>query len=185
MTIQMMRTCSISTSLLRCNQRSIHPVIEKCRLIFPQKTPYRGEFSTTTTNRPDPFARRPNNKCDPYGQKGIPMPKSEAEKLQTTIDSEWNIEFELDTPKAISRSFSHPDFLSGSKFLQKVAAVAQINNHYPKLELDRRIIQKQWQVITRISCHTTVLNGISAHDFHLAMVRTNFDGKPSQFFFSW
>jgi hypothetical protein len=57
--------------------------------------------------------------------------------------------------------------------VQKIAAVSQMNSHFPIIGLKRCIVKKNWQVVTRIECSTMVLGGLSAHDFHLAMVRAH------------
>ena len=143
-------------------------------------------FSSTTAagaERPpptaDPSAKRPNKVCDPYGQGGQPMSKSEAERLKSTIHADWRLkERGIDettnhaelAPIAIHREFYHPDFLTGARFVQRIAAVAQINAHFPSIQLDRRIFRKNWQVVTTVRCHTLTLGGLSSHDFFLAMV---------------
>ena len=127
----------------------------------------------STKRRPDPMAKRPNFRCDPYGQGGKPLALEEAESLLSTIDKAWEIEKEGEKPWAIVREFIHPDFLNGASFVGKMAAVAEMNAHFPSVTLDRRIVCKQWQVVTQIRCHTFVLGGLSTHDFHLAMVRTS------------
>jgi pterin-4a-carbinolamine dehydratase len=149
--------------------------------------------TTTTTNknktfRSDPTAKRPNRYCDPYGQGGKPL--QDIQTLQTTIHAEWKVEYRQDDdnddtqstttttttiPVAIVREFWHPDFLTGARFVQRMAAVAQLNAHYPSIMLDRRPMtaprqQKYWQVISTIRCSTLVLGGLSTHDFHLAML---------------
>ena len=56
----------------------------------------------------------------------------------------------------------------------KIAALSQMNNHYPwniKLQRNLNSKAKQWQIITTIELHTKVLQGLSHHDFYLAMVR--------------
>ncbi|CAB9524438.1 Catalyzes the last two steps in the biosynthesis of 5- methylaminomethyl-2-thiouridine (mnm(5)s(2)U) at the wobble position (U34) in tRNA. Catalyzes the FAD-dependent demodification of cmnm(5)s(2)U34 to nm(5)s(2)U34 [Seminavis robusta] len=75
-------------------------------------------------------------------------------------------------PQTLVREFVHPDFIAGSKFVAKLAAVAQLQTHYPSIQLERRILSKQkaWQVVTKVTCHTLVLGGLSTHDFHLAML---------------
>jgi pterin-4a-carbinolamine dehydratase len=76
-------------------------------------------------------------------------------------------------PHALERDFIPTDFLSGGKLVQKLAAVAQLDNHFPAcLTLSRKIVRKEWQVVTAVQCHTTVLGGLSTNDFHLAMVRS-------------
>ena len=74
-------------------------------------------------------------------------------------------------PRALLRSFQHFDFSSGARFLQTIATLAQLNAHYPSLYLERKIINRQWYTISTIKCHTKILDGLSAFDFHLAMVR--------------
>ena len=130
----------------------------------------------------DSTAKRPNKVCDPYGQGGKPLSAAEAESHKVTIHNAWRIvttKMEDKTkddavlaapPDKLVREFRHSDFLTGAKFLEKIAAVAVVNNHFPTLELDRVIVQKQWRTISRISCRTKVLEGLSTNDFFLAMV---------------
>jgi pterin-4a-carbinolamine dehydratase len=152
--------------------------------------------------RIDPMAKRPTVKCDPYGQGGKPMSWMEAETLLSTLrlHSDWKLvpvatqTPDLDEssqplgnettsttavdapqlpPHALGREFVPTDFLSGAKLVQKLAAVAQLDNHFPAcLTLSRKIVRKEWQVVTAVQCHTTVLGGLSTNDFHLAMVRS-------------
>jgi pterin-4a-carbinolamine dehydratase len=133
------------------------------------------KYSSESSNKPryDPSAKRPNQKCDPYGQGGEPLSRTEAEGLKVTVNDDWNLEYKDvgDVPQCLTREFLHPDYLSGARFLHKIAAVAQIHNHFPPLlALERRIVRKNWQVVSRIQCRTSVLEGLSRHDFHLAMV---------------
>ena len=124
--------------------------------------------------RTDPTAKRPNKLCDPYGQGGKPLSSKELDDLRHTVHSDWKVETNQDEePLALTRDFEHPDFMVGARFLQKIAAVAQINAHFPSLHLERRIVKKNWQVVSVVRCHTKVLGGLSAHDFHLAMVSLN------------
>lgn len=151
--------------------------------------------------RSDPTSKRPNKICDPYGQGGKPLSLIEVEKLKGSISNKWTIEFrnderfdeqqhnqildndeevekqqhedtqQLQYPFAIIREFIHPDYISGSRFIQKIAAIAQMNDHYPhSLRIDRRIYKKNWQIVSYCQCHTFVLNGLSTNDFHIAMV---------------
>jgi pterin-4a-carbinolamine dehydratase len=151
--------------------------------------------SSSSKPRPDPFARRPNQICDPYGQGGKPLTAAEAERLLATVHPDWSLQGEnyeptpattnedgnddvagADIPTQLIRSLSHPDFLSGSAFLNQVAAVAQMNDHFPSLHLERRLDsrRKQWRVVSTITCQTFVLQGLSHHDFFVATVRSLF-----------
>ena len=137
------------------------------------------DSSGNSKRRPDPLARRPNQKCDPYGQGGKPLTKVDAERLILTVDGAWKLDYgtsdpsseeELTVPVALTRTFAHVDFISASNFLTHLAAVAQMNDHYPSLHLERTIVprQKSWKVVTTVRSHTRVLEGLAHHDFSLA-----------------
>jgi len=145
-------------------------------------------------DRPDPFARRPTSKCDPYGQDGKPLTLGKARTLLRTVEPEWEIilregannEVEEEragdnsatknddafVPFAIARNFWHDDYMVGTQFLNHVAAVAQINaQHFPHQVIFDRKLQsrtKTWKICTRVVCRTHVLQGLSHHDFYLA-----------------
>lgn len=185
-----------------CSTRQRLQRYPSCRLFSISSTTTTTHDATTTTTttttqsrpakrRVDPMARRPTVKCDPYDQGGQPMAWSQAEMLLSTLHSDWKLVSsndednqdddttttetqEQEPPHAITRDFYHADFLKGAQFLQKLAAVAEMNNHYCSLTLHRLIFKKAWQTVTRCTCHTTVLQGLSTHDFHLAMVRLFF-----------
>ena len=159
---------------------------------FPLRFRFSLSFSTSSgfSERPDPFARRPNSKCDPYGQSGKPLLLDKVSALMRTIEPEWNIMIQEDqefdgnkgydklrdkidlVPLAITREFWHQDYMSGAKFSSHVAAVAQMNaQHFPhKVILKRKLNSrtKSWEVCTQIICRTHVLQGLSHHDFYLA-----------------
>jgi pterin-4a-carbinolamine dehydratase len=111
----------------------------------------------------------------------------DAQRLLTTVDDEWELnaattesssgdnhrEEMMMIPTFLSREFPHADFMEGSSFLTHVAAVAQMNDHFPSLHLERRLDSrnKAWGVVSTVTCHTKVLQGLSHHDFFLATVR--------------
>ena len=76
-------------------------------------------------------------------------------------------------PTGLQKEFVHDDFLEGSRFVQTVASVAQWNNHFPVIQLERRLMAKEkaWQIVTTVTCSTPTLKGLSHSDFHIAMVR--------------
>ena len=139
------------------------------------------------SNRPDPFARRPTSKCDPYGQSGKPLTLDEVLGLATTVEPQWKVmmthndrdddETDIDNdqkaiPFAIRRVYWHDDYLQGAQFSTHVAAVAQMNaQHFPhEVILSRKLESKTktWKICTEIVCRTHVLQGLSHHDFYLA-----------------
>ncbi|KAG7341047.1 pterin 4 alpha carbinolamine dehydratase [Nitzschia inconspicua] len=142
--------------------------------------------SSSSSSRPDPFARRPTAKCDPYGQGGKPLNLAQAASLLPTVDTRWKLwrnpngdqDFTLDRqdddeeaviPFAMVRDYFHAEYLHGAQFVKHVAAVAQMNDHFPyQVSLDRFVSKRTWQIRTRVICRTIVLEGLSHHDFMLA-----------------
>ena len=103
------------------------------------------------------------------------LESAEMMKKTVNVEDDWQIivmDGSKDTPTSLVREFTHANFLDGADFVRKMAAVALVNNHYPSIELDRRVVKKNWQVVSRITCQTKVLEGLSSFDFHLAMVST-------------
>ena len=155
--------------------------IEPHKLLF-LSTSSRDGPNNARHRRYDPTTKRPNSVCDPYGQGGKPMSAADAQSHMPTIHENWELVTNRTTnenddqtsspppPDLLQREFRHEDFLTGAKFLKKIAAVALVNNHFPLLELDRKIVKNQWLNISRISCRTKVLGGLSTNDFFLAMV---------------
>ena len=129
----------------------------------------RRSFATTLCY--DPLARRPNKICDPYGQGGKPLSREQTEHLLATLEDGWRLIPETNDPTGLVREFYHKDFIAASQFVAKIAAVAHVNNHYPSILLERRLLPKAWQVVTRVECRTLTLEGLSYNDFHMAMVR--------------
>ncbi len=133
--------------------------------------------SSSARNR-DPLAKRPNKVCDPYGQNGKPMPKTEAMNQLSLLDVGWVLKdgCEDDTgsaaPHSLSKEFYHSNYVDGSRFTSIAAAVAHNNNHYPSICLERRLMkqEKAWRVVTTIKCRTETLGGLSFNDFHIAML---------------
>jgi len=124
----------------------------------------------------DPTAKRPNRICDPFGQNGQPMKMNEALSQLSLLDSGWHIERNKDsmndTPQYLQKEYYHSNYIDGSKFISKIAAVAHNNNHYPSIHLERRLMKKEkaWRVVSTVICHTVVLEGLSFNDFHIAML---------------
>lgn len=74
-------------------------------------------------------------------------------------------------PYGLQHNYSHIDFIQGATFLTHMAAVAQMNDHFPlSMQLGRRLHPKTktWIVTTTVTCRTVVLQGLSQHDFMLA-----------------
>jgi len=117
----------------------------------------------------DPTARRPTARCDPYGQGGKPLTRLQAEPL---VGEGWSIE-EVDT-LVLTKSIPVVDYLTAGRIVSKLTAVAELQQHYPRhLGIARSIVRrKQWRHAVRVDLQTQVLNGLSKHDFYLAMVKS-------------
>lgn len=135
-----------------------------------------------SSERKDPFARRPNEICDPYGQGGKPLNLEESNQLMYMIEDSWQLEppttldedgLDDDTsPEGLVRLYRHRDYMTASAFIAKIAAVGDLNNHFPTISLERKLLsrEKRWEVTTTVRCHTITLGGLSRNDFHIAML---------------
>jgi pterin-4a-carbinolamine dehydratase len=126
-----------------------------------------------STSRPDPLARRPNQKCDPYGQGGKPLGLEDSNKLLKTLDEGWTIEYDDNgNPIALCNIYVHNSYVNATAFISKIAAVGDVNNHFPEINLQRKLLQheKRWEIRTTVKCHTIMLGGLSRNDFFIAML---------------
>ncbi len=75
-------------------------------------------------------------------------------------------------PRKLYKQFHHKNYIDASKFISIIASVAYNNNHYPSLQIERQLLRKEkaWRVVSTITCYTEVLNGLSFHDFYIAML---------------
>jgi len=170
------------------------PDKETTTVVSPQQQPNNEANNNSSSNqsrpaarpprrRSDPTAKRPNRLCDPYGQGGQPLGHADVQSLLATLHGDWKVETSAEgknkdendapaVPVALTREFRHADFLRGIRFLHRLAAVAELNAHFPSLHLERRIDKKKhnWRTVSTARCHTTVLGGLSRHDFYLAML---------------
>mmetsp|Transcript_22867 Transcript_22867/g.47426 ORF Transcript_22867/g.47426 Transcript_22867/m.47426 type:complete len:637 (-) Transcript_22867:14-1924(-) len=116
---------------------------------------------------PDPTARKPTKVCDPYDQGGKPLAPSEAARLKATIHADWTLN---EDATVLRREFAvGDDYNRGSGLLKTLSNVADNNNHYPKLMLERRLKRKSWETVVVCELHTQVLGGLSYKDFELGM----------------
>ena len=171
----------------------------QCPVQFEMATATAKRFSTVTAAR-DPTARRPSKVCDPYGQNGNPMSHLDASNYLPTLEKGWTLltptPQQMQTkdaqdigteathardeppapavahPTALEKEFYHANYMDGSRVAAIVAAVAHNNNHYPTITLERRLMkrEKAWRVVTTVTCRTETLDGLSSHDFLIAML---------------
>jgi len=115
----------------------------------------------------DVSAKKPTVVCDPYEQGGKALTPAQAANLLASLDEDWSLEGSNST--SLVRTFEHPDFVTGSKFVQQVSFLAFNNDHYPKIRLFRKLGKRKWQVFSCVELKTDVLDGLSFRDGELAM----------------
>ena len=96
-------------------------------------------------------------KCEPCEGKVKPFTKQQAAPYLNDLSS-WEIDFE---GKSISREYVVKNFMEAVKFINKVAEVAEADNHHPDIHLTgyRKL---------RIDLSTHAIGGLSENDFILA-----------------
>lgn len=155
-------------------------------LIVSKQTPRIVFRSFSSTISGDPTARRPNKVCDPYGQNGKPLSNLDASTQLSMLEIGWSLDFPPETgvetpkvqsphqeiPSALTKEFYHENYIDAARFASIVAAVAHLNNHYPMITIERRLMkrEKAWRVVTSVNCRTETLGGLSFNDFHIAMM---------------
>ena len=98
-----------------------------------------------------------------------------------TIDASWRLDVDGDgVPKALVCEYKHQDFVRASAFISKIAAVGDMNNHYPEISLQRKLCSREmrWEVTTTVQCRTPTLGGLSRNDFLVAMLIDVEAGRP-------
>lgn len=105
-------------------------------------------------------------KCMPCEGKTAPLSKCEAEAYLKTLPG-WML---LEEGKKISRSYTMKNFMAAIDFIEKIAKVAEAENHHPDLHLTgyRRL---------GVELITHAIGGLSENDFILAAKIEQLDKK--------
>lgn len=96
-----------------------------------------------------------NKKCMPCEGIGSPFKDDEIKKYQA-YTPEWTV-----NEGRLERNFSFVDFKEAVAFVNKVAAIAEEENHHPDM-----LIHKYKEV--KIQLYTHKLNGLTENDFIVA-----------------
>ena len=92
-------------------------------------------------------------KCIPC-QGGIPpLNKEEIKKFKNLVDNDWNVE----NDKKIIREFVFSDYQTGINFTNKVAKLAEEEDHHPEIILE-------WGNVT-VSWWSHKIKGLHKNDF--------------------
>mmetsp|Transcript_2481 Transcript_2481/g.4250 ORF Transcript_2481/g.4250 Transcript_2481/m.4250 type:complete len:291 (+) Transcript_2481:194-1066(+) len=99
----------------------------------------------------DPFAKRPSQKCDPYGLAGQSLSLKECIDWLATLEGGWKLIYngtenneteEQVAPKAIllQKQFYHATFHDASQFLSHISLLSTNLNHYPFISMERVLV---------------------------------------------
>ncbi|KAL9182173.1 hypothetical protein ACHAXT_012825 [Thalassiosira profunda] len=113
----------------------------------------------STDRRPqsDPTARRPTQKCDPYGLQGASLSRAQCLEWMPTLDDGWRLlppEGDVANPQNgnadseaigaqpvyLQRQYHHPTLHDASQFLTRIGLLATNLNHYPFLSVERVLV---------------------------------------------
>ena len=95
-----------------------------------------------------------NKKCAPCESIGSPLGEEEVKKYMAEIGEGWNVK-----DKRISKKFKFNNFKESIGFINKIAVIAEEENHHPDIEIHyNRVIITLW---------THAIGGLSENDFIL------------------
>lgn len=83
------------------------------------------------------------------------MAEDEARKLMTELDGGWEMEED-----AIKRKFKFKDFKAAMTFVNRVAEIAESENHHPDIKISYNKV--------KIKLSTHAIKGLSENDFIVA-----------------
>lgn len=125
---------------------SAHQTLNENKRRF--SSPIDSSSSSKTSNRSDPTAKRPTQKCDPYGLSGQSLSYRECSNMLSTLEDGWkftNSKHELlserdESPTFLEKQFHHETFYAASRFLSQVSLLSTNINHYPQLSMERVLV---------------------------------------------
>lgn len=95
-------------------------------------------------------------KCIPCTSETSPLPKSQIERFKKQLNQDWKI---IDSKK-ISRQFIFDSFTSAITFVNKIAAIAEAEDHHPDITINYK------KVTLELTTHA--IGGLSENDFIMA-----------------
>jgi 4a-hydroxytetrahydrobiopterin dehydratase len=93
-------------------------------------------------------------RCEPCHSGGTPLPPEETRELAKETPA-WTLK-----EKAIEREFRFPDFRQAMDFVNRVAAVANAEDHHPDIHISYGTV--------RLELSTHKIGGLSQNDFIVA-----------------
>jgi pterin-4a-carbinolamine dehydratase len=111
----------------------------------------------------DPFAKRPSQKCDPYGLAGQSLSHNECLHWLDTLECGWKLiggdtddrqkNLEKETPIFLQKKFYHATFHDASRFLSQISLLSTNLNHYPFLSMERVLVDDLNSVSNSTTTH--------------------------------
>lgn len=98
-----------------------------------------------------------NQKCKPCEGGVEPLTKEQAHEYLTQVDG-WTLS---EDNKKISKEFKFKDFIGAINFVERVADVAEMDDHHPDIHVYyNKVVLDLW---------THAINGLSENDFIVAV----------------
>ncbi len=96
-------------------------------------------------------------RCVPCEGGVKPLTEAEARKLMPELEQDWML---IDSGHMLARTFNFKDFVQTMAFVNKVATIAEEEQHHPDLTISYNTLS--------IELMTHAINGLSENDFILA-----------------
>ena len=96
-------------------------------------------------------------KCIPCEGKVKPLTEAKARALLPELEQDWML---IDGGRMLARTFNFKNFVATMKFVNKVAKVAEEEQHHPDMSVSYNVLS--------IELTTNAINGLSENDFILA-----------------
>lgn len=103
------------------------------------------------------MAKLSEKRCIPCEGGVEPLTQPEAETLMKELNEDWQL---VDGGGLLARSFEFPNFKKTMEFVNKVAAIAEEENHHPDLTVSYGNVG--------VELMTHAIGGLSENDFILA-----------------
>lgn len=167
-----------------CNANSFAPAQTRCysqttanpESVLGDKNIQQHSEQKRLKSSSDPTAKRPTQKCDPYGLQGESLPYNQCLDWMTTLDDGWvmldskedpiNMNMHADNVDVsndptiheqmpitfLQTQYYHRTFHEASQFLSHITLLATNLNHYPSLSMERVLVDDINNIHGTTSC---------------------------------
>ena len=159
------RQCQWLALIFR-QQRNQSPNVSGRHLSFSTARSYTSTIynreSSPNPPKPDPTAKRPTQKCDPYGLSGASLSYQQCIAQHSTLEPGWtltdahhtDLQGEEETPIHLEKTFYHETFYTASRFASQITLLCTNVNHYPEILLERVLVDdvNEFYNANKVSC---------------------------------